>query len=218
MKTDTQLQRDVLDELKWEPSIKEKEIGIAVKDGVVTLTGYVDSFAQKYTAERAAAGVGGVKAVADEMKVTLPRVHQRTDTELAHAVVNALKWDIQVPNDKIKATVEKGWVDLTGDLEWQYQKWSAESAIRNITGVKGVSNMIKVQPKKVSTLEVSQKIRDSLLRSADLDADRISVESTDGLVTLRGTVRSYAERRDAEAAAWRAPGVTKVDDMLAVSM
>lgn len=218
MKSDTQLQRDVVEELKWEPSITEKEIGVAVKDGVVTLNGHVDSYVEKYTAERAASTVNGVKAVADELKVKLPDSHERTDTELAHAVVNALKWDIQVPDDKIKTTVEKGWVELTGDLEWQYQKWAAEAAVRNLTGVKGVSNMLHVKPKKVSTFEVGQKIRDSLRRHAELDADKITIEAKDGLVTLRGTVNSFTERQDAEAAAWRAPGVTKVDDLLAVSL
>jgi osmotically-inducible protein OsmY len=218
MKTDTQLQRDVVDELKWEPSITEKEIGVAVKDGVVTLNGYVDNYVQKYTAERAASSVGGVRAVADELAVKLPSIFERTDTALAHAVVNALKWDIQVPDDKIKANVEKGWVDLTGTVEWQYQKWAAEAAVRRLTGVKGVTNVITVKPKQVSTFEVTQKIKDSLRRSAELDADKIIVESKDGQVTLRGTVHSYVERRDAEAAAWRAPGVTKVEDKLLVSI
>ncbi len=218
MKSDTQLQRDVLEELKWEPSITEKEIGVAVKDGVVTLNGYVNSYVEKYNAERTASTVNGVKAVADELKVKLPDSHERTDTELAHAVVNALKWDIEVPDDRIKATVENGWVELKGDLEWQYQKWAAQAAIRNLTGVKGVSNMLRVKPKKVSTFEVGVKIKDALRRHAELDAEKITIEAKDGLVTLKGTVTSFTERRDAEAAAWRAPGVTRVDDLLAVSM
>lgn len=218
MKTDTQLQQDVLDELKWEPSLSEKEIGVAVKDGVVTLTGFVNTYAQKFTAEHAVGVVSGVKAVADELEVKLPTSLQRTDTELAHAVVNALKWDIEVPDDKIKATVDKGWVDLSGEVEWQYQKYAAQAAVRNLAGVRGVSNLIRVSPKKISTYEVGQKIKDSLRRHAELDADGITVESKDGTVTLRGTVHSFTERQDAEAAAWRAPGVTKVDDRLAVSI
>ena len=217
MKTDFQLQRDVLDELKFEPSIGNAEIGVAVKEGVVTLTGLVNSYAEKYSAERTAERVNGVRAVADDLEVKLPGSHQRTDTELAHAVANALRWDIQVPDDRIKATVDAGWVELDGEVEWQYQKWAADAAVRNLTGVKGVSNVIKVKPKKVSTYEVSQKIKDSLRRHAETDADKITIEAKDGQVTLRGTVSSFAERRDAELAAWRAPGVTKVEDFIAVS-
>jgi osmotically-inducible protein OsmY len=217
MKTDLQLQRDVLEELKFEPSIRETEIGVAAKDGVVTLTGFVDSYAEKFSAEHTAERVGGVKAVADEIKVKLPGSHQRTDTDLAHAVVNALRWDIQVPDDRIKATIDQGWVDLEGEVEWQYQKWAAESAVRNLTGIKGVTNLVTVKPKRVSTYEVGQKIKDSLRRHAERDADKITIETKDGQVTLRGTVSSFAERQDAERAAWQAPGVTRVEDFLAVS-
>jgi osmotically-inducible protein OsmY len=216
MKTDLQLQRDVLDELKFEPSIREAEIGVSAKDGVVTLTGSVDSYAEKFSAERTAERVGGVKALADDLKVKLPGSHQRSDTEIAHAAVNALRWDIQVPDDRIKTTVENGWIHLDGEVEWQYQKWAAKSAVRNLTGVKGVTNLIAVKPKKISTFEVGQKIRDSLRRHADSDADKITIEANDGRVTLRGTVSSFAERQDAERAAWQAAGVTKVDDMIAV--
>jgi len=131
-------------------------------------------------------------------------------------VVNALRWDIQVPDDRIKATIENGWIHLEGDVEWQYQKWAAEGAVRNLMGVKGVTNLITVKPKKVSTYEVSTKIKDSLRRHAERDADKISIEAKDGRVTLRGTVSSFAERQDAERAAWQAGGVTKVDDFIAV--
>jgi osmotically-inducible protein OsmY len=216
MKTDLQLQRDVLDELKFEPSIREAEIGIAAKGGVVTLTGFVDSYAQKFSAERTAERVGGVKAVADEIKVKLPGAHQRSDTDIAHATVNALRWDVQVPDDRIKATIEDGWIALEGDVEWQYQKWAAEGAVRNLTGVKGVTNLIAVKPKKASSYEVGQKIKDSMRRHAERDADRITIEAKDGRVTLRGSVSSFAERKDAEHAAWQAQGVTSVDDQIAV--
>jgi osmotically-inducible protein OsmY len=216
MKTDLQLQRDVLDELKFEPSIREAEIGIAAKGGVVTLTGFVDSYAQKFSAERTAERVGGVKAVADEIKVKLPGAHQRSDTDIAHATVNALRWDVQVPDDRIKATIEDGWIALEGDVEWQYQKWAAEGAVRNLTGVKGVTNLITVKPKKASSHEVGQKIKDSMRRHAERDADRITIEAKDGRVTLRGSVSSFAERKDAEHAAWQAQGVTSVDDQIAV--
>jgi osmotically-inducible protein OsmY len=217
MKTDLQLQRDVLDELKFEPSIREAEIGIAAKGGVVTLTGFVDSYAQKFSAERTAERVGGVKAVADEIKVKLPGAHQRSDTDIAHATVNALRWDVQVPDDRIKATIEDGWIALEGDVEWQYQKWAAEGAVRNLTGVKGVTNLIAVKPKKASSYEVGQKIKDSMRRHAERDADRITIEAKDGRVTLRGTVSSFAERQDAERAAWQALGVTNVEDLIAVA-
>jgi osmotically-inducible protein OsmY len=216
MKTDLQLQRDVLEELKFEPSIREAEIGVAAKGGVVTLTGFVDSYVEKFSAEQTAERVGGVKAVADEIKVKLSGAHQRSDTDLAHAVVNALRWDIQVPDDHIKATVEDGWIALDGEVEWQYQKWAAEGAVRNLTGIKGVTNLITVKPRRASTYEVGQKIKDSLRRHAERDADRITIEAKDGQVTLRGTVSSFAERQDAERAAWQAPGVTKVEDMIAV--
>lgn len=217
MKTDLQLQRDVLDELKFEPSIREAEIGVTAKGGVVTLTGLVDSYAEKISAERTAERISGVKVVADEIKVKLPGSYQRSDTDIAHTVVNALRWDIQVPDDRIKAAVEDGWIDLQGEVEWQYQKWAAEGAVRNLTGVKGVTNLITVKPKKVSTYEVGQKIKDSLRRHAERDADRITIEAKDGRVTLQGTVSSFAERQDAERAAWQAPGVTNVEDMIAVS-
>jgi osmotically-inducible protein OsmY len=216
MKTDLQLERDVFEELKFEPSIREAEIGVSAKDGVVTLTGIVDSYAEKFSAEHTAERVGGVKALADDLKVKLPGSHQRSDTDIAHAAVNALRWDIQVPDDRIKTTVEDGWIHLDGQVEWQYQKWAAEGAVRNLTGVKGVTNLIAVKPKKISTFEVGQKIRDSLRRHADSDADKITIEANDGRVTLRGTVSSFAERQDAERAAWQAAGVTKVDDMIAV--
>lgn len=217
MKTDLQLQRDVLDELKFEPSIREAEIGIAAKDGVVTLTGFVDSYVEKFSAERTAERVSGVKAVADEIKVKLPGLYQRSDTDIAHTVVNALRLDIQVPDDRLKAAVDDGWIDLEGQVEWQYQKRAAEGAVRNLTGVKGVTNLITVKPKNVSTYEVGQKIKDSLRRHAERDADKITIEAKDGRVTLRGTVSSFAERQDAERAAWQAPGVTNVDDMIAVA-
>lgn len=217
MKTDLQLQRDVLEELKFEPSIREAEIGVAAKGGVVTLTGFVDSYVEKFSAEQTAERVGGVKAVADEIKVKLSGAHQRSDTDLAHAVVNALRWDIQVPDDHIKATVEDGWIALDGEVEWQYQKWAAEGAVRNLTGVKGITNLLTVKPRRASTYEVGQKIKDSLRRHAERDADKITIEAKDGQVTLRGTVSSFAERQDAERAAWQAPGVTKVEDMIAVT-
>lgn len=155
MKTDLQLQQEVVDELKFEPSIGEMEIGVAAKDGVVTLTGFVDSYAEKISAEQTAKRINGVQAVADEIEVKLPGLYQRSDTDIAHAAVNALFWDIEVPDDRIKTTVENGWIHLDGDVEWQYQKWAAERAVRNLMGVKGVTNVIRAKHKKISSHEVS---------------------------------------------------------------
>lgn len=218
MKTDSQLQRDAQDQLKWEPSVREAEIGVAVKDGVVTLSGFTSSFADKYAAVRAVERLSGVKAVADNMEVKLPSAYTRTDTELAHAAVNALKWNVQVPDERLKMTVREGWITLEGDVEWQYQRTAAEHAIQNLTGVRGVTNLVTVKPKSASAYDVSEKIKDTLRRSAELDANRITVETHGGTVTLKGTVRSFSERRDAERAAWGAPGVNKVDDRIAVSI
>jgi osmotically-inducible protein OsmY len=216
MKTDLQLQRDVAEELRWDPSINEKEIAIAAKDGVVSLRGTVGSYSEKFAAELAAERVNGVRAVAEELKVQLPGQHVRDDTDMAHAAANALNWDVQVPNEAITATVERGWVTLRGDVDWQYQKEAAEAAVRHLIGVQGVSNFIRLMP-VVSNFDVRSKIESALKRSAEVEADRITVETADGKITLKGNVRSWSERRDAERAAWQAPGVREVDDRLVVS-
>jgi len=216
MKTDQELKRDVLDELNWQPSLRNEEIGVAVKEGVVTLSGEVSSYSKKYEAERAAESVHGVKAVAVDLTVKLAHPFVHTDTEIAHAVVYALKWDIDVPDDKLVVRVEDGRVILEGEVEWQYQRNAAERAIRYLAGVKSVSNLISVKPVHASPHDVTEKIRNAFKRSAEIDSSKISVESLDGKVVLKGHVRSWAERRDAEAAAWAAQGVTQVDDRLAV--
>ena len=217
MKPDLQLQRDVAEELRWDPSINEKEIAIAVKDGVVTLRGTVRSYTEKFAAELAAERVNGVRAVAEELTVQLPGEHVRDDTDIAHAVVTALNWDIQVPKNAVTATVEKGLVTLRGDVDWQFQKEAAAAAVRHLVGVKGVSNFIRLAP-ALSTFDVKTKIESALKRSAEVEADRITVETTDGKVTLKGSVRSWSERRDAERAAWQAPGVREVDDRLVITV
>ncbi len=217
MKTDMQLQRDVIEELAWQPNVREAEIAVGARNGVITLSGFVDSYAQKYAAARAVEAVRGVRAVADDLKVRLPQAFVRSDTDVAHAAVSALKWDVEVPDVRIKVLVDDGWISLDGAVDWQFQRTAAENAVRHLAGVKGVINRITVQQPKVSAYEVNQRIEDALKRSAAIDADKITIEARDGRVVLRGTVRSWAEREDAERAAWAAPGVTEVDDELAVA-
>ena len=220
MRTDAQLQTDITRELEWDPRVNEKEIAIAVRDGVVTLAGNVDNFAQKYAAERAAERVSGVRAVADDLTVRLPGSENRSDTEIAHAVADALTWNVEVPNEGVKAAVDKGWVTLDGKVQHRYQREAAERAARYLTGVKGVTNLLVIAPKRSAWMEfeVGTRIKEALRRNSELDAKNIEVEAADGTVILTGTVHSWAERSAAEQAAWRAPGVHKVDDRLGVTV
>lgn len=218
MKSNSDLQQDVIDELRWDPSTRDCEIGVAAKDGVVTLSGEVASYAQKLAAEAAAERVAGVRALAEDLKVKLPSSMERSDTDLAHACLNALKWDVDVPDEGLHLKVENGWVTVEGSVGTHFQRQAAERAVRYLTGVKGIINHAAVKPSGVSTTEVGRKIKAALHRSAELDASRIQVEAHDGRVTLKGTVRSWAERTDAERAAWSAPGVTAIDDQIVVGV
>jgi osmotically-inducible protein OsmY len=215
-RTDEQIQTDVLEELKWDTRVRPNEIGVAVKDGIVTLTGWVDSYLKKMAAEEAAHRVPGVKAVANDIEVRLPGFAERTDTDLAAAVLNALRWDAAIPTGKVDVTVSQGWVTLKGEVDYAFQKRDAERAVRRLSGVKGVSNLIVVKP-QVFPSDLKQQIERALVRNAETDARNITIEVEGSKVILRGTVRSYAEKQAAEETAWSAPGVTEVENRIVIS-
>lgn len=216
MKNDQQLQQDVMDELKWDPSLTASEIGVSVKSGVVTLSGYVNSYSKKYAAEKAAKRVKGVKAVAEDIEVRLGLNGQRNDTQIAETAVKALTWNSDVPDERIKLKVENGWITMEGAVDWQFQKDAAMTAVRYLTGVKGVVNLITLTP-KVNTAVVANKIKDALERSALVEANSIAVETKGSKVILKGKVRSWSERSEVERAVWSSPGVVEVEDDLLVA-
>jgi osmotically-inducible protein OsmY len=215
MKTDIQLKQDVTEEIRWEPTVTSTDIDVTAENGVVTLSGTVPYFAEKWAAERAAQRVEGVKAIAEEIEVNLFGEHKRNDADVAKAVVSALRWHVWVPKE-IQATVEDGWVTLTGTTHWGFQRTSAESAIRFLSGVKGVTNSITLKP-SVEPTAVKDSIEKALKRNAEVDAENVKVAADGGSVTLSGSVRSWDERTEIESAAWGTPGVTGVENTLTVS-
>jgi osmotically-inducible protein OsmY len=215
MKADSDIKRDVEAELRWDPDINPTDIGVAVKDGVVTLTGFVRSYTEKWQAERDAKRVAGVVGVANDIEVRLPTSSQRPDPEIARDAVAALKHELPYSYETMKVIVKDGWLTLEGTAEWNYQRVRAEEAVRRVNGIKAVSNLILLKP-SVAPSEIKAKIEEAFRRSAEVDAQRITVEAHGSEVILRGRVRSWAERQEAERAAWRAPGVTKIDNRITI--
>jgi osmotically-inducible protein OsmY len=216
MKSDSEIERDVREELKWDPDLDADDIAISVKNGVVTLAGFTRSYTDRLEAEAAAKRVAGVAAVANDIEVRLPAIDQRPDPDIARDAVAALKAELPISYDRIKVIVKQGWITLEGAVEWQYQKTTAETAVRKVKGVKGVTNVITVKP-KVEPSELKRKIQEAFKRNAELDANRITVEANGSEVILKGTVRSWIEREEAERVAWSAPGITHVEDRIVVS-
>jgi osmotically-inducible protein OsmY len=216
-RSDEQIQQDVLEELRWDSRVQPNEIGVAAKDGIVSLTGWVDSYSKKWAAERASHRVRGVRAVVNDLEVRLPIAAERTDPDIAEAARRSLEWDAFVPIQQIEVTVAKGWVSLQGEVEWQYQKRAAERAVRRLSGVRGVTNLVTVRPRyRPSPDDLRRRVADALIRSAETDAQRIDIDVDTDRVILIGTVRAWAEKNEAERVAWSAPGVTAVDNRIIV--
>jgi osmotically-inducible protein OsmY len=216
MRSDSEIERYVKEELQWDPDLDATDIAVSAKKGVVTLTGFVRSYTDKYEAEAAAKRVAGVAGVANDIEVRMPSVDERPDPEIARDAVAAIKSQLPISSEHIKVVVKNGWVTLEGQVEWQYQRSTAETAVRRIKGVKGVSNLIQLKP-RAAPAEIKRKIQEAFKRNAEVDANRILVETNGGEVILKGTVRSWIEREEAERVAWSAPGVTKVEDHIIVS-
>lgn len=216
MKTDSQLQKDVMAELKWEPAVHAEQIGVEVKDGIVTLAGHVDSFPAKWNAERAALRVAGVKALAVEIDVKLAGSNQRTDADVARTIENVLLWTTYLPKDSVKVMVEGGWVTLSGEVQWAFQRATAATAVRYLSGVKGVNDQITIKP-VVTASVVKNDIEAALKRRATSEANGIKVAVSGSQVTLTGKVPTWAERDAAGSAAWASPGVSNVIDNIAIS-
>jgi len=217
MISDSDLQRDVIEELKEEPSVDASQVGVAAKSGVVTLTGVVSSYAEKLAAEEVTKRVYGVHAVADDLVVRLPDGSQRNDADIAKASLDALRWNLLVPDDLITVTVDKGWVTLEGTVDWQYQRNAAAEAVRPLTGVRGVTNVISIKPQvRISASDVKRRIFDAFRRSAELEARRIGIDAQNGKVILHGNVHDWSEIQEAQRAAYSVPGVVEVENRLSV--
>jgi len=210
------LQQEVTDELEFDPSVSASDIGVSSSQGIVTLSGHVGTYAERYAAEKATLRVAGVRGVANEIVVRLPGADERTDEEIATAALAAINWDATIPKNHVKVTVAAGRVVLTGELDWHFQRYAAERDVRHLRGVRSVINQTTIKP-KVSTVIVKDKIQSALLRSAEVDASKINVSTKDNMVTLAGTVRTWAEKVDAARAAWSVPGVASVENHISVS-
>jgi osmotically-inducible protein OsmY len=209
MKSDAELKRDIEAELAWDPAVRAASIGVAVQDGVVTVTGHLQTFAERHAVERVLRRVGGVKAIAIEIDVRLAPSHRRSDTEIATAIEQALRWNTVVPVAQVQVTVDNGWVTLRGDVEWDYQRRSVEKAIRPLMGVVGISNEMTIRT-RVAPADLQLRIAGALKRQAEREARRLDIRVEGGCVTLRGNVHSWYERDAAQGAAWSAPGVRMV--------
>ena len=220
MKTNEELRKDVMTEIKWDPELRNvaTEIGVASKDGVITLSGTVDTYRKQIAAEKAAQRVAGVKVVASDIQVTLESLGTKTDTEIAEAVKNALRWNSAVNEDQIEVRVDNGWVYLDGKVDWEYERSTAERSVEGLVGVKGVTNKVSIQSKPLDTKGIKNKIAAAFHRSATIDSSSITIDSDGSKVTLRGKVRSWAERKDAEKAAWASPGVTAIDNQIEIDL
>jgi osmotically-inducible protein OsmY len=212
MKTDAHIQTDVMQELKWDPSVTHEHIGVAVSDGIVTLSGIVPSYIEKSAAEKAAERVEGVKAVVEKIEVKIPGSFHKDDEDIAKAIITQLRWHTQVPDELVKASVEKGWVELAGEVEWEFQRRAAERVVRGLSGVRGITNKITINARAVQPSSIKEKIEQALKRAAEREARHIEIQVQGSRVFLTGKVRSFAELRDVRGAAWSAPGVTYVDD------
>lgn len=217
MRPDHDIKRDVEDELRWDPDIDSTDIAVNVNNAVVTLTGVVRSYVQKYEAENDTKRVAGVAGVANDIEVRLPDIDDRPDPEVARDAIARIKSELPYSWDKIRTVVSKGCLTLEGEVEWYYQRQRAEDAVRRVRGIRGVTNSIEIKP-RVAPAEIRRKIEDALRRAAEIDASRVTVEASGGEVILRGTVRSWAERQEAETVAWAAPGVTKVDNRIIINL